>query len=1044
MRICFANHLLHAGKVLSLVPLFLIAVTATHAAEEKIDFDRQVRPILSEHCYRCHGPDANDRKAGLRLDLAEGAIAAAESGKVAVVPGKPDASELVARIFSADQDVVMPPPDINKPLSAEQKEVLKKWIAGGAKYQKHWSFVPPVRPATPNFADRAATGWNNGPVDALVRAKMLEQGLSPAAEADRTLLVRRLSLDLTGLLPAIETVEKFATDKSPDAVERLVDELMASPFYGERMAVDWLDAARYADTHGYHIDSGRDMTRWREYVIDAFSQGMPYDQFTLEQLAGDLMPESADAETNFRRKLASGFQRNNMINFEGGAIPQEYLNAYIVDRVNTLGTVYLGMTVGCCQCHDHKYDPITQKDFYQLYAFFNAVPENGLDGSKGNAAPMMPAPTRLQLTMQAQLEQEIASLEKELASPSAQVDAEQAAWEKVALSPSNRTWSAVVANQLKAASGAELQQQDGVLRVNGVRAATETYTVEFELKSPMRALRLTTLADKSLPASGPGRSDNGNFVMTQLLVEVKRPGSTQWEKQKLASAEADFSQATFPIANAIDDNRSTGWAIFPAVGKDHVALFRLGAPLTPEAAGTQVRVTLDFQSQFGGHQFGVFRLDTTSNASAGLGDSLSAEMQAILAKEPGKRSDAERVQLQSFYRRFVSPTMMKSAEALQIAQSKRDSLNKSIRSTMVMQDMPKPRETFVLMRGAYDKPGAKVTADVPSFLPPLPAGSPHNRLDLAKWLIDPNHPLMARVTVNRYWQMLFGTGLVKTVEDFGLQGDAPTHPELLDYLAVEFRESGWDTKKLIRDLVTSQTYRQTSKVELEQRKHDPENRQLARGSRFRMQAEFIRDCTLDASGLLYRKIGGESVSPYQPTGIWEELASRADGDNWTAQKYSQSHGADLYRRTMYTFWKRTAPPPSLMTFDAPDRETCTVRRARTNTPLQALVLMNDPTYVEAARHLAERVLRERSVDQDRTEHLFKVTLSRGPSAKEQAAVAQMLERLKARYAAQPTEAEKLLKVGESPRDERFSQADAAAWTMVTSAILNLDEFVNRN
>ncbi len=901
----------------------------------------------------------------------------------------------------------------------------------------------PEAPALVAIADDEAQAWTRNPVDVLVRQKMQTQGLKPTAEADRAMLVRRLSLDLTGLLPTLDMVEAFVNDKSPDATERLVDQLLASPFYGERMAVDWLDAARFADTHGYHIDSGRDMTRWREYVIDSFSHGLPYDEFTVEQIAGDLLPDTADPETNFRRKLASGFQRNNMINFEGGAIPQEYLNAYIVDRVNTLGTIYLGMTIGCCQCHDHKYDPLTQKDFYQLYAFFNAVPENGLDGSKGNASPMIPAPTRQQLTLISSLDQEIAALEKVLSSPSESVDAEQAAWEKVALSANFRTWTPIQSNEIKAASGADFKQTDGVYRATGTRGATETYTVEFELNSTaVRAIRLTTMTDKSLPAGGPGRSDNGNFVMTNVKVESKRSAGEAWRTESIAEAEADFSQATFPVSSAIDNNPSGGWAIFPAVGKDHVAVFRLAAPI--QGPGARVRVTLDFQSMFAGHQFGVFRLDLASVASAGIGDSISPEIAQILAKESSKRSDAERINLQSFYRRFVSPAMMKSSEALQLAQAKKAQINKSIRTTMVMQDMPTPRETFVLMRGAYDKPGDKVVANVPSFLPPLEKGSPNNRLALAKWLVDPSHPLMSRVTVNRYWQMLFGTGLVKTVEDFGLQGDLPSHPELLDYLAVEFRESGWDMKKLIRRLATSSTYRQSSKSDAELRRQDPENRNLARGSRFRLQAEFIRDSALDAGGLLYRKIGGESVSPYQPAGIWEELASRADGDNWSAQKYSQSHGADLYRRTMYTFWKRTAPPPSLMTFDAPDRETCTVRRARTNTPLQALVLMNDPTYVEAARHLAERVVLAKPNDAERIDHLFMVTLSRAPSAAERSAVGGMLVKLQTRFKAQPAEAEKLLKVGESAHDQRVSQADLAAWSMVASAILNLDEFVTRN
>jgi hypothetical protein len=716
----------------------------------------------------------------------------------------------------------MPPPEENKPLSAADKELLAKWIAEGAKYQTHWAFARPRRPELPAVEQ---SEWPRGAIDAFVLARLDREGLQPAREADKPTLVRRLALDLTGLPPTLAEVEAFLAEERPDALERLVDRLLASPRYGERMAVDWLDAARYADTHGYHIDSGRDMTRWREYVIDSFNRNLPYDRFTVEQIAGDLLPETGDREQDLRQKLASGFNRNHMINFEGGAIPQEYLNAYIIDRVNTTGTVFLGLTVGCTQCHDHKFDPLSQREFYQLYAFFNNLPENGLDGRTGNAPPMLRFPTRAQQEQLDELAAEIKAVE------------------------------------VKIGGGGE--------------------------------------------SSGPTPSDE----------ETKQ---------------------------------------------------------------------------------------------------LKAELAAL------KKQQTD--------------------------------LEAKVPSSMVMQEKPEPGETFVLLRGAYDKPGDKVAAEVPAFLPPLPEDAPKNRLGLARWLVSPENPLTARVTVNRHWQMFFGTGLVRTAEDFGSQGELPSHPELLDWLAAEIQETGdrgqetagWDVKRLMRRFVTSATYRQTSVVTPTLLAKDPDNRLLARGPRFRLQAEFVRDQALFHSGLLDSRIGGHSVSPYQPPGLWEELMSRADGDKWTAQKYTQSHGVDLYRRTMYTFWKRTCPPPTLATLDAPDRETCVVRRSRTNTPLQALVLMNDPTYVEAARKFAERVLREGGTTlEERLSIAFRSVLARPPAVAEIALLRGVYAEQLERFRRSPDAARGLLGIGEAPTDEQLDRAEIAAWTMVISAILNTDEALTK-
>src|SRR5262245_30871785 len=754
------NHACYISAFIGLLSLFALGVcressasasTAHKAAPQKVDFNHDIRPILAENCFACHGPDETKRKARLRLDLYDIAVHPARSGAVPIVPGSADKSEVLKRTTSQDEDERMPPIKTGKKLTPEQVEMLRRWIDQGAEYKTHRFFMAPQQPELPTVNDKA---WPRNPIDYFVLARLEQEGLEPAAEASKRALIRRVKLDLIGLARTAKEVEEFLSDHSPNAYERLVDRFSASRHYGERMAVDWLDAARFADTHGYHIDSGRDMTHWRDWVINAFNTNKPFDQFTVEQLAGDLLPNATIAQ-----KIASGFNRNHMINFEGGAIPEEYHTAYIVDRVNTTATVWLGLSIACAQCHDHKYDPITQRDYYRLFAFFYNVPESGLDGSKGNAAPILRMPS---------------------------------------------------AEQQKRLD--ELTKSIGEL-------------------------------DAKLKALGPKPDD--------------------------------------PKAKPIKDE---------------------------------------------------------------------------LAQRRKEQAD----------------------------------LDKQIPSSMVMQEMAKPRDTFVLTRGAYDKKGEKVTAGIPTFLAShrepdhgdKPRGSP-SRLDLAKWLVSTENPLTTRVIANRYWQMFFGTGLVKTAEDFGTQGEFPSHPELLDWLAVQFRESGWDVKALVKMIVMSATYRQSSAVLAEHLAKDPDNRLLARAPRLRLPAEFIRDQALAVSGLMNGDIGGKSVFPYQPPGLWEELMSRADGANWTAQTYTPSKGRDLYRRTMYTFWKRTCPPPTLATFDAPDRETCTVRRARTNTPLQALVLLNDPTYVEASRKLAERIMTEAGPSPDERIALgFRLVTARQPTPRE--------------------------------------------------------------
>ena len=1029
---------------------------STHAAEKKpapdapIDFNRDIRPILSENCFVCHGLDDAQRKAKLRLDTRDGALAKLRGGGHAIVPGKVADSELVQRILSNDSTERMPPPKTNKKLTTAQIDLLRRWIEQGAPYSKHWAFVTPKRPAVPAVTSK---GWPRNPIDLFILARLEKEGLKPSPEANRETLIRRLALDLTGLPPTLSEVDAFLKDKSPDAYEKAVDRYLSSVHYGERMALDWLDAARYADTHGYHIDAGRDMTRWREWVIDAFNNDLPFDQFTIQQLAGDLLPNAT-----IEQKIASGFNRNHMINFEGGAIPEEYLNNYIVDRVNTTATVWLGLTMTCAQCHDHKYDPISQREFYQLYAYFNNVPESGLDGSRGNAAPMIKAPSKRALDAIAKIDADIRSLQERLLASSPKLDAAQAEWEKTALND-QVVFRLLDPIALKSAGGATLTKQaDGSILATGANSATETYTFKAVVDLPaLTALRVEALPDASLKDNGPGRSANGNFVLTKVELNVgssDKFDSTPPKPVAFRKASASFEQKDYPAANAIDADPKSGWAIFPNVGKPANAVFSFDRVAQQDKIG--VTVYLRFQSQYAQHQMGRFRLSVTDSSSPHGKASLPASIMAILQSK--ERNDQQKKELASYYRLEISAESAEVRKTIAQLHKSKSALEAQGGSSMVMQDLPTPRDTFMLIRGEYNKKGAKVTAGVPAFLPPLPMGAPNNRLGLARWLTDPSHPLMSRVIVNRYWQMFFGTGLVKTVEDFGSQGELSSHPELLDWLAVEFSSTlpaggegpgvrgrrAWSVRDLIRMIVTSATYRQSSVVTKTHLSKDAENRLLARAPRLRLQAEFIRDQALSISGLLNREIGGASVSPYQPAGLWQELASRQDSKNWSAQFFVQSHGKDLYRRSMYTFWKRTSPPPQMATFDAPDREVCTVRRSRTNTPLQALVLMNDPTYVEASRKFAERVMLKEKDAGPRLAFAWRLATARAPSDRELAVLQRVLDKQLQTYRADPKAAADLLRVGESARDESLPAPELAAYTIVASMILNVDEVVTKN
>jgi hypothetical protein len=1040
-----------------------------------IDFDREVRPILSDNCFACHGPDENQRKAKLRFDTKEGAFA--KPG--VITPGDASKSKLYQRVSSKDQDMVMPPPASEHKLTEKQIETIRRWIDEGARWDEHWAFIPPKRPEIPKVANAA---WVRNPIDSFILARLGKEGLKPQPEADKTTLLRRVYLDLTGLPPTPADVDAFLADKSAGAYEKVVDKLLASPRYGERIAMVWLDLARYADTHGYHIDSHRDMWVWRDWLIRAFNENKRFDQFTIEQLAGDLLPDATQDQ-----KIATGFNRNHMINFEGGAIPEEYLNEYVIDRVETTATTWLGLTMGCARCHTHKYDPISQKEFYQFYAFFNSVPEVGLDGRTGNAAPMLSLPTEEQKAEQQRLTGAIQDLTDALSDKN--VAPLKQEWEKTL---SGRS---AVAPVEKIMSHYEL---DGSLAdSSGHYRQGRTLNGDPTFGSGMisRAVSLdgqTLLSFGDAGAFGagdqftfalwmrPGIGKIGNFAFQKIEDEKTRRGyELVFEKTHLI----DIQRWAAPLTVRLISNWPDGAIVvrtkesFNNNEWKHLAFTYDGSG---RAAGLKIFLNGKFaevevvkdalngpiktgaELVIGGKQTGRAYsggLDDMRLYSGVLGDreiedlAVHYPVRAILSGVGGKRTKEEEDRLREYFlTEIASEEMRRKYVELKAVRKRKQSLDKAILNTMVMMELGKPRDTFILARGDYRNKTEKVTPGVPAVLPPLPNDERVNRLTLAKWLVDPNHPLTSRVAVNRFWQMYFGHGIVKTVEDFGVQGEPPVHPELLDWLATEFmnptwrengdpQSKGWDVKAMQRLIVTSATYRQSSRVTPELREKDPENRLLARGPRYRLSAETIRDNALAVSGLLDGEIGGRSVLPYQPPGLWEEMAF---GDGFSMQEYVQSHGKDLYRRSMYTFWKRTVPPAAMATFDAPDREKCVARRAVTNTPLQALVTLNDPTYVEAARAMAERTLREGGKNlSGRIAYVFRLALARNPSAQEARVLRDLASRQLTSYRKDRKAASELLRVGESKADDKIDHAELAAWTMVASAILNLDETVTK-
>jgi cytochrome c553 len=1160
-------------------------------------YDRDVRPILADRCFSCHGPDAKKRQAELRLDQRESALAAHPDG-IAIVPGDPGQSELVRRIMHKDIGERMPPANSGKrPLSDAEKELLRRWIEDGAVYETHWSFVPPVKPPLPAVDDAR---WPRGEIDRFVLARLEEAGLAPSPEAERATLLRRVFLDLSGLPPTPEELARFLADPRADAYEHWVDELLGEEPYktrcAEHLAVPWLDAARYGDTNGIHTDAGRSIWPWRDWLIGALRDGMPFDRFVTEQIAGDLLPDATQAQ-----KIASGFNRNHIMTDEGGAIAEEYLVEYAVDRVNTTSSVFLGLPMGCARCHDHKFDPFTQEDYYSLFAYFDSLEEPGLysqlPDSKRAFEPFMEVPSPAQLRELADTRTELGARKQELDAPVPGEQEQLAGFVRDLAGSAQLAWAGLETRSAASAQGATLEiQPDGSVLGKGKNPDTDRHELHFTTEATnLRLLAFEGLTDPSLDHQSVGRAPNGNAVLTSLAVEARSlRDPTQTKALAFRWCWADFEQKNgdFRLANVLDADPKSGWAVDGHNRNDpRVAFFLSEEPFGFEG-GTELTVTLGYESVYTQHVFGrerisvaaideaalarlpVFssgwysvgpfpaanrdeiyaqaygpeseaRLDLKHNFGAGnqvwtfvqdfadarlneLADGTNAsyvakrlyspcarKLEAFAGSDDGLRvyldgkevfgrevdrglaadqdklafdlpagestlvlkivntggragffwrtlpgtdelpSDlllallpassrvaAQETRIERAWKLAFSPSYLALTGKIAELEKRVAEIDARVPRTMVMKELGEPRATYVLKRGQYDQPDKSrpVTRRIPPALGALPPGAPANRLGLAQWLVSPENPLVARVAVNRLWEICFGTGLERTSEDFGQQGEWPSHPELLDWLAVHFRDGGWDTKGLLKEIVCSATYRQDSRLRPECAEKDPEARLYSRYPRRRLSAEELRDQALYVAGLLVEKTGGPSVKPYQPEGLWQEIAMPASN----TRIYEQGQGEDLWRRSLYTYWKRACPPPALQTFDAPTRESCVIRRITTNTPLQALVLWNDVQFVEAARVLAQRTLAEHPDEHGRLAALLARATGAPAAPQALAPLERALARFRERYAADEESAKKLVALGMAPRPADAEPRELAAWTMVASSVLNLDATLCRN
>ncbi|MDG2389735.1 MAG: DUF1553 domain-containing protein [Planctomycetaceae bacterium] len=1041
----------------------LLSTISVQAQSTKIHFDRDIKPILSDRCFHCHGPDQEHREADLRLDIKEAAFADRD-GSFALAPGSLEKSAIWERISSHDEFVKMPPPESNKKLTTKEINLFKRWIEEGAEWSDHWSFVTPVKPEPPKVTTEIPA---KNPIDQFIGQKLLENGLTLSPEADRRTLIRRLSFDLTGLPPTPAEVQAFVDDQSPNAYERLVDRLFSSPHYGERMAVMWLDAARYGDTSVFHADGPRDMWAWRDRVVQAYNENMPFDQFSILQLAGDLVPEASISE-----KVLAGFNRNNGTTDEGGAIAEEYRVEYVVDRVKTTSTVWLGMSMECAQCHDHKYDPISHEDYYRFYAFFNMSSDGGMQTRKGNATPTLEIPDPEKQEQLPKTEAELAGVKKSLVNRRTAAQSSYAEWltvkeKEIAENPSGSTPVGMTVHL-------PFEEGDGS-KVGNAANAEKPGTIQgkFEWVEGRSGKGLKLDGSSYVDLGDQGRFERTDAASYGGWVKIPKNGSGAL------------------IARMDDGNSYRGFDCLITGGKiaPHIIntwptnAIKVNSKKALEADKWQhVMVTYDGSSKAAGVKIYVNgeNWEWTVEQDRLSKTIITEKSMLVGSRHPSGRLKGE-VDDVRFYPRVLSGTEVKQLAGadpilslLQLATDKRSEeqqktlfdyylnngdqefqtltakqnklqqqiieLKKPLTTVMIMTDQPKPRETFVLMRGQYDSPSdQKVEPGTPSALPAMPDDFPANRLGMAKWLFAPEHPLTSRVTVNRYWQMLFGTGLVTTPQDFGAQGEYPTHPELLDWLAVDFRENGWDVQRFLKQIVMSHTYRQTSRVTPDLLKQDPENVLLARSPRFRLQSEFIRDNALSISGMLNEKMGGPGVKPYQPPGLWAEVGLSGK------PLFKPDEGEKLYRRSLYTYWKRSAPPPNMQIFDAPTREKCTINRPRTNTPLQALVMLNDLQFVEASRQIAARMMGEgRVLPAERLEQGFLLTVARPPSATEKSVLMQLYQQSLKHFRENSEAAQQLLSLGESKNPEGLDPVEHAAWTIVASTLLNMDESLTRN
>lgn len=1030
-------------------------------AEEKLEYNRDIRPILADNCFACHGPDSAARKGNLRLDQRELAIK-----KKAIKPGDVAGSEMIERIITADTSDLMPPPESHKKLTDQQKAMLKKWIEQGAEYQSHWSLIAPKRPDIPTVKN---SRWIRNPIDAFVLAELEKQKLKPSPEADRRTLARRVSFDLTGLPPAPEDVAAFVNDKSVNAYEKYVDKLLSSVHWGEHRGRYWLDYSRYADTHGIHFDNYREMWSYRDWVIKAFNKNMPFDQFTTEQLAGDLLPNAT-----LDQRIATGFSRNNITTNEGGAIDEEYLVLYARDRTETLGQVYFGMTTGCAVCHDHKYDPFSMKDFYSLSAFFNNTSQRAMDGNIKDTPPIIVVPLDADRPRWEALSQELKKIDADIAERKNAARPDFDKWlaaskptdfyktmpvnglhfQTLLAEGAGNSITALLHGQLRhITSGKNLAWEAGHLAEKALKARTDMELQfedagDFDTQQPFSFGAWVNPQRTTGYAAIISRMDEANHYRGwDLWIEDGKIGTHIVSKWMTDALKVVTSNAVQP------KTWSHIFVTYDGSGKaEGVKLYINGVlqearQVTANSLKGSIKTTVPLRI---GRRTGGAALANHGVQDIRIYDRVITASEVDTIKQAGrtawivnmpadKRNDAEKNEVFTWWLPSKDQAFKSLIEKHSALKQEEAAIKGRGTVAHVMQEKPEQAMAYILKRGEYDKRSEPVKPGTPAMLPPMPEKFPRNRLGLAQWLLQADQPLTARVTVNRFWQEVFGNGLVRTSGDFGISGEVPSHPELLDWLAVEFRESGWDVKKFFKMLVMSNTYRQSAHFTPEQLEKDPSNKWLSRGPRFRMDAEMVRDNALAVSGLLVRKIGGPSVKPYQPIGVWEAVAMI--GSN--TRDYKADKGENLYRRGMYTFWKRAAPPASLDIFNAPNRETCAVKRERTNTPLQALVTLNDVQFVEAARHLATNAMKAAKTSDERLEFISLRLLSRSFKPEEKKVIESSLKELTEFYQKNEADAKSLVAVGESKVDASLSPQELAAWTMLCNELMNLDEVLNK-